>query len=197
MKPLKTVCVYCGSRVGDDPAFEAAAETLGRAIGERGLRLVYGGAAIGMMGRVAEATLAHGGKVTGVIPHFLSEIELQLQSVDERITTRTMHERKQIMFDKADAFVVLPGGIGTIEETVEMITWRQLNRHKKPIVLVNINGYWSPFLGLLEHVVARSFAGAELQDFYTSVRRAEDVIPAIEAILAGAGAGEIADLQEI
>lgn len=183
MAKLSSVCVYCGSRLGDDPAFEAAAIALGKEIAQRGLKLVYGGASIGMMGTIAKTAHEGGAHVTGIIPTFLTKLEPQYLGVSEKIETRTMHERKQTMFDKSDAFIVMPGGVGTLEETVEMLTWRQLSRHDKPIVLVNINNYWAPFIALLEHVVARDFSAPSLLDFFIVVDRVEDIVPAIEQTL--------------
>lgn len=198
MRKLASVCVYCGSRPGGDVAFVKEAEALGRELAAAGIRLVFGGASIGIMGTVARSVLAAGGKVTGVIPHFLKEIEVPLEGVNERVLTKTMHERKQIMFDRSDAFVILPGGIGTLEETFEMLTWRQLKRHDKPIIVVNINGYWAPFVDLIEHCIREGFAGAEIADLLTVVPSAKDVIPAIKSCLAPASATPMAEhLEEI
>lgn len=184
MRKLASVCVYCGSRPGADPTFVKEAETLGRELAAAGVRLVFGGASIGIMGTVARSVLGAGGKVTGVIPHFLKEIEVPLDGVSERVLTKTMHERKQIMFDRSDAFVIMPGGIGTLEETFEMLTWRQLKRHDKPIIVVNIGNYWAPFVTLIDHIVREGFAGAEIADLITVVPAAKDVIPAIKGCLA-------------
>lgn len=196
MRKLASVCVYCGSRPGADPLFVKEAEALGREIAAAGVRLVFGGASIGIMGTVARSVLGAGGKVTGVIPHFLKEIEVPLEGVSERVLTKTMHERKQIMFDRSDAFVIMPGGIGTLEETFEMLTWRQLKRHDKPIVVVNINGYWTPFVALIEHCIKEGFAGAEIADLLTVVPSAKDVIPAIKACLAPAAPKPLAEHVE-
>lgn len=196
MRKLASVCVYCGSRPGADPHFVKEAETLGRELAASGVRLVFGGASIGIMGAVARAVLGAGGKVTGVIPHFLKEIEVPLEGVSERVLTKTMHERKQIMFDRSDAFVIMPGGIGTLEETFEMLTWRQLKRHDKPIVVVNTNGYWTPFVTLIDHIVREGFAGAEIADLITVVPGAKDVIPAIKKCLAPATPQPLAEHVE-
>lgn len=196
MRKLASVCVYCGSRPGADPHFVKEAETLGRELAAAGVRLVFGGASIGIMGAVARAVLGAGGKVTGVIPHFLKEIEVPLEGVSERVLTKTMHERKQIMFDRSDAFVIMPGGIGTLEETFEMLTWRQLKRHDKPIVVVNTNGYWTPFVTLIDHIVREGFAGAEIADLITVVPGAKDVIPAIKKCLAPATPQPLAEHVE-
>src|SRR5262245_46511428 len=142
MAALKSVCVYCGSSVGANPAFAEAARALGTALGREKIRLVYGGGGIGMMGELARATEAAGGKVVGIIPHFLVAREHATESGREIIVVRDMHERKRTMFERADAFVALPGGIGTLEELVEQLAWIQLGRHKKPMLLVNILGFW-------------------------------------------------------
>src|SRR5499425_3224340 len=135
MSTITSICVYCASGPGNNPAFMDAARQLGRILAENGIRLVYGGGSIGLMGALAESVLDHGGHVTGVIPEFLVARELMLQRAQERLVTRDMHERKRIMFESADAFVALPGGVGTLEELVEQLTWAQLGRHKKPILI--------------------------------------------------------------
>ena len=141
MSKINAVCVYCGSSAGNDPAFLGAAEGLGKALAQGGVRLVYGGGSVGMMGAVARAVLKHGGKATGIIPEFLFRREQPEAQNEELIVTRDMHERKQKMFERADAFVALPGGIGTLEELVEQLTWVQIGQHRKPLLLVNINGF--------------------------------------------------------
>lgn len=142
MKQIKTVCVYCGSGPGTNPRFVAAAEGLGRIFAENNIRLVYGGGAVGLMGAIARSVLDHGGAVTGIIPDFLRARENALTRVQEMIVTPDMHERKRLMFERSDAFVALPGGVGTLEELVEMMTWQQLGRHAKPILLARIRRYW-------------------------------------------------------
>ena len=151
MSRINAICVYCASGPGTNPAFVTAARNFGRILAENSVRLVYGGGSIGLMGALAESVIDHGGQVTGVIPDFLVARELMLQRAQERIITRDMHERKRIMFERADAFVALPGGIGTLEELVEQLTWAQLGRHKKPILLANIDGFWDPLCALLDH----------------------------------------------
>ena len=177
--PIQGVCVYCGSGKGLNPAYAVAARKLGKAIADNGIRLVYGGGSLGLMGEVARATLGGGGKVTGVIPDFLGAREMMPKDVDELIVVESMHVRKQLMFDRADAFVALPGGIGTLEELVEQLTWSQLGRHSKPIVVANIEGFWDPFLKLLEHMKGETFIRAGLDVRFTVVDRIEDVLPAI------------------
>jgi uncharacterized protein (TIGR00730 family) len=183
---IKNVCVYCGSGEGRNPAYTAAAETLGKALAEAGIGLVYGGGSLGLMGRVAKATLAAGGRVTGIIPTFLSEREQMLREVDDLIVTEDMHQRKRLMFEKSDAFVALPGGIGTLEELVEQLTWSQLGRHKKPIVIASIEGFWRPFLHLLGCMRADAFIRDNLEVQFKVVERAEDIVPALTTGITGA-----------
>lgn len=180
MNKLSSVCVYCGSRDGYEPEFLRAATELGTTLAQRKIRLVYGGASIGMMGKIAQTVLTEGGEVTGVIPHFLTEIETPLSTVTEQFLTETMHERKQTMFDKSDAFVVMPGGIGTLEEAFEMLTWRQLSQHRKPVIFLNIKGYWDSLIALLDHIIDTGFAGENIRTFYHVVNAPSDVLPAIE-----------------
>lgn len=179
--PVQGVCVYCGSGKGLNPAYAVAARKLGKALADHNLRLVYGGGSLGLMGEVARATLGGGGKVTGIIPDFLGAREMMLKDVDELIVVESMHVRKQLMFDRADAFVALPGGIGTLEELVEQLTWSQLGRHTKPIVIANIEGFWDPFLKLLEHMKGDTFIRPGLDVHFNVVDRIEDVVPAILA----------------
>ncbi len=176
---IKNVCVYCGSGEGSHPAYAEAAEILGTTLAEAGIGLVYGGGSLGLMGRVARAALAAGGRVTGIIPAFLSEQEQMLREVDDLIVTDDMHQRKMLMFQKSDAFIALPGGIGTLEELVEQLTWSQLGRHKKPIVIANIEGFWRPFLDLLGCMRADAFIRANLEVRFKVVERAEDIVPVL------------------
>jgi len=150
MSIIKSICVYCASGPGNNPAFMEAASRFGRILAENGIRLVYGGGAVGLMGALAESVLDHGGLVTGVIPDFLVNREHMLARVQERIITPDMHERKRVMFERADAFVALPGGVGTLEELVEQLTWAQLGRHKKPILILNVARFWDPLCVLLD-----------------------------------------------
>jgi hypothetical protein len=180
-RPIRNVCVYCGSSPGHEPAYVAAARSLGRQLAESGVGLVYGGGGLGLMGETARAVLAHGGQVTGIIPEFLSEKEHMLRDVTELLVVDDMHQRKKLMFERSDAFVALPGGIGTLEELVEQLTWAQLGRHTKPIVLVNVDGFWAPFVTLLEHMKAEGFIRPEMAVRYLTAQRAEDVLPTILA----------------
>ncbi|TPL82465.1 TIGR00730 family Rossman fold protein [Mesorhizobium sp. B2-3-13] len=160
MNTIRSVCVYCGSSPGRDEIYAKAGHLLGRSIAKAGLRLVYGGGTKGIMGAVAEGALKAGGKVTGIIPRFLinkEATETALDRLDELLITYNMHERKHKMFEKSDAFVALPGGIGTVEEIVEIMTWAQLGHHRKPIVFGNVNGFWDPMTALLDHMAAEGF----------------------------------------
>jgi uncharacterized protein (TIGR00730 family) len=157
MSDIRKVCVYCGSNPGTDPAYIEAARGFGRILAEQKVGLVYGGGAVGIMGAIANSVLGYGGEVTGIIPEFLMSRERAERGTDELIVTRDMHERKRRMFDMADAFVTLPGGVGTLEEVVEQITWMQLGRHRKPILLANIKGFWDPLCALFEHMKTLDF----------------------------------------
>jgi uncharacterized protein (TIGR00730 family) len=160
MNTIRSVCVYCGSSPGRDETYVKAGHLLGRSIARSGLRLIYGGGTKGIMGAVAEGALRAGGKVTGVIPRFLinrEATETALDRLDELVITDNMHERKHRMFEKSDAFVALPGGIGTVEEIVEIMTWAQLGHHRKPIVFANVKGFWDPMLALLDHMSSEGF----------------------------------------
>lgn len=178
MKPKHNLCVYCGSGPGRNPAYIAAAREVGQAMAEDGIGLVYGGGSLGLMGEVARATLAAGGHVTGIIPEFLVTRERMLEEVNELIVTANMHERKMTMFERSDGFVALPGGIGTLEELVEITTWAQLDRHNKPIVLCNINSYWDPLVTLFNHMRDENFIRPELEFKMDVVKAAADVVPA-------------------
>ncbi|MET0482793.1 MAG: TIGR00730 family Rossman fold protein, partial [Aestuariivirgaceae bacterium] len=157
MKTNRNLCVYCGSGPGRNPAYVEAARTLGQSLAGHGIGLVYGGGSLGLMGEVARSTLAAGGRVIGIIPQFLVQREQMLTDVQEVVVTQNMHERKMSMFEKADGFVALPGGIGTLEELVEVSTWAQLNQHRKPIIIANIEGYWEPLLALVRHMRTEKF----------------------------------------
>ncbi|GLK67536.1 TIGR00730 family Rossman fold protein [Hansschlegelia plantiphila] len=180
MTRIRTVCVYCGSSTGARPEHMAAAEAMGRALAEAGVGLVYGGGNIGLMGAVARAALAGGGQVTGVIPQFLVEREAMLADVQELVVTADMHERKRIMFERSDAFVALPGGIGTLEELVEQLTWAQLGRHDKPILIADLDGFWSPLLALLDHMTTEGFVRPGLEAPYIVATTVEEILPALE-----------------
>ena len=178
---IANVCVYCGSGPGAKPIYAEAARELGRSLAASGIGLVYGGGGLGLMGEVARATLGAGGRVTGIIPKFLTEKEHVLTDASELIVTEDMHVRKRLMFEHSDAFVALPGGIGTLEELVEQLTWSQLGRHSKPIVVANIAGFWDPFLKLLAHMRDDQFIRNGLNVRFIVVDSAEAIVPAIRA----------------
>jgi uncharacterized protein (TIGR00730 family) len=177
MSTIKSICVYCASGPGNNPAFADAAKRFGRILAENGIRLVYGGGAVGLMGTLADAVLDHGGAVTGVIPDFLMNREHMLGRVQERIITRDMHERKRVMFERADAFVALPGGIGTLEELVEQLTWAQLGRHKKPILILNSERFWDPLCALLDHMEKLAFIRPGLSINLLMAEQVDDILP--------------------
>lgn len=174
---IRSVCVYCGSGHGTEPIFKQSAELLGQLLAEAGIRLVYGGGSHGLMGEIARSVIAHGGQVTGIIPDFLKAREVMLESAQEMIVTSDMHDRKRLMFEKADAFVALPGGIGTLEELVEQLTWAQLGRHRKPILIANIAGFWKPLLVLLAHMRDFHFIRPGLEVHYLVAEDVREVIP--------------------
>jgi hypothetical protein len=184
MSTIRTVCVYCGSGPGTDSAFMDAARRLGEILAIESVGLVYGGGSRGLMGAVATSVLDHGGHVTGIIPEFLQNREQTLKRAQEVIVTPDMHVRKQTMFDKADAFVALPGGIGTLEELVEQLTWAQLGRHKKPILIMNIKNFWDPLCALLDHMRRLEFIRLELGVTLLVAERPEDVLPKLRAAAA-------------
>jgi uncharacterized protein (TIGR00730 family) len=197
MSTIKTVCVYCGSGPGTNPRFMESAKALGKALADGGIRLVYGGGSVGMMGAVATSVLDHGGMVTGIIPGFLTAKENALKRVQEMIVTPDMHERKRLMFEHSDAFVALPGGIGTLEELVEQLTWQQLGRHSKPVLLANIDGFWEPLLALLAHMRATQFIRPTLSIDILKAERVEDILPRLQTAAANAPDGTAAMPAEI
>lgn len=175
----KSVCVFCGSRSGKNPDFMAAATAFGAELAAAGMRLVYGAGDVGLMGAVARSAQAAGGETFGVIPVHLMELEVGKRDLSSFIITENMHERKKVMFMNADAIVTLPGGPGSLDEFYEVMTWRQLGLHKKPIFLLNVAGYWDPLLALIDHQVENGFAQASFRDFVTVV----DTVPALMAQL--------------
>lgn len=180
---MKSICVYCGSRSGQDADFATQATALGRAIADEGWRLVYGAGDVGLMGIVARATQDAGGTTFGVIPQHLIDREVGKADLTRFIVTETMHERKKVMVMNADAIVVMPGGAGSLDEFFEVLTWRQLGLHAKPIVLLNVNGYWDPLQALLDHVVNQGFADASLAGFVDSAPTAPAVMDALRRAL--------------
>lgn len=189
-----TLCVYCGSGTGRDPAYMAAARTLGESMAQAGVGLVYGGGGIGLMGEVARTVVAGGAPVTGIIPDFLIQRERMLEDGGhELIKVEDMHQRKMMMFERASGFVALPGGIGTLEELVEIATWAQLARHNKPIIIANIKDYWRPLLNLIGHMREEKFIREGLEVHFEVVDRAEDIVPAFLKRLELAKPSEAAD----
>lgn len=182
MNPIRSVCVYCGSSPGRSPVYVETGLALGRSLGAHGLRLVYGGGERGVMGAVAEGARQSGAKVTGIIPRFLIEKEAAARSLDrldEAVVVEDMHQRKQMMFERSDAFVALPGGIGTLEEIVEIMTWAQLGHHRKPIVFGNILGFWDPMLAAIEHMNGEGFIHTSHLVKPLVVDTPEAIVPAI------------------
>ena len=177
MQPIQNICVYCGSSLGADPRFAEAADALGAAMAAAGIGLVFGGGEEGLMGRVAHAVIDNGGRVTGIIPTFLIKREHALKEAQELIVVEDMHQRKQMMFDRADAFIALPGGVGTLEELVEQLTWVQLERHAKPVLVADIGGFWRPLLSLIAHMHNLGFIREGLDLKYLVAEKIEDVLP--------------------
>jgi uncharacterized protein (TIGR00730 family) len=186
LSKIRRICVYCGSSPGTSPAFIESARDFGRILSENGIGLVFGGGGDGMMGAVADAVLKHGGEVHGIIPEFLVKREHAHKDTQDLIVTRDMHERKRTMFDMADAFVALPGGIGTLEELVEQLTWAQLGRHRKPVLVANIEGFWQPLCALLDHMRALKFIHSESSFELLVADKVSDILPmltkAVEAV---------------
>ena len=189
MNQIKTVCVYCGSGSGSNPRFTEAAIALGKVFAENNIRLVYGGGSVGLMGAVAKSVLDHGGTVTGIIPDFLANRERMNPNLTELVVTPDMHERKRLMFERSDAFVALPGGVGTLEELVEQMTWQQLGRHTKPVLLANIDNFWEPLIALLTHMRANQFIRPALDVEVLKAERVEDILPRLRAAAAVAPEG--------
>lgn len=184
MSTIKTVCVYCGSGPGTNPRFTEGAQAFGKALAENNIRLVYGGGSLGLMGAVASSVLDHGGSVTGIIPDFLRMRENALTRVQEMIVTPDMHERKRLMFERSDAFVALPGGLGTLEELVEQLTWKQLGRHAKPVLLANIDNFWEPLFSLISHMRQTEFIRPGLSVDILMADRVEEILPKLKAAAA-------------
>jgi len=200
MATLNQVCVYCGSGAGEDPAYAESARILGRALAQARIRLVYGGGSVGLMGVIARAALDEGGEVTGIIPRFLEKRERVYPDVSELIVTEDMHERKMLMFERADAFVALPGGVGTLEEYIEQLTWVQLGQHQKPMLLANIAGFWQPLIDLLDHMRAENFIRDGMEVSPLVADNADDIVPMLVEACAARPQEAIdlpADVEEI
>lgn len=180
MTSIRSLCVFCGSRVGLNPAFVEAAEQLGRSLAERDVRLIYGGGSIGLMGVVMQSVLDHGGEVTGVIPEFLMRREVGNPTLTELTVVDSMHERKRRMFELADGFAILPGGLGTLDEAIEIITWQQLGLHDKPVAVLSVEGYWSSLETLVEQVIAQGFADPAVRGLFTLTSDVESLLTSLE-----------------
>ncbi len=177
--PCRSVCVYCGSRFGSNPAYKLAATKLGQTIANKGWRLVYGAGDVGLMGAVADGAQKAGGETFGVIPEHLLKWEVGKRDLTQFIITENMHERKKVMYMNSDVIVVLPGGAGSLDEMFEVLTWRQLGLHEKPIYLLNIEGYWAPLITLLDHVIDQGFADASIRDYFTVVDTVDGLTAAL------------------
>jgi uncharacterized protein (TIGR00730 family) len=179
--PAQRLCVYCGSSPGHNPEYVKAAQELGTAMAQAGIGLVYGGGSLGLMGETARAVIAAGGHVTGIIPEFLVSKERMQDGVHELIVTSTMHERKMAMFERSTGFVALPGGIGTLEELAEILTWAQLKQHARPVIVCNVAGFWDGLLALLQHMRSEGFIRVDTAVNFDVANGASDVIPVYEA----------------
>ena len=181
MPTIRSLCVYCGARTGTDPRHADAARELGRALAARGIELVFGGGRVGLMGILADACLEAGGRVVGIIPGRLFTAEVAHTAVTELIDVANMHERKRCMAERADAVAVLPGALGTLDETMEMATWRQIGLHEMPIGLLDVGGYWQPLLRLVDHAIAHGYGTAVLRDYFTVADTVDGLLAALEA----------------
>jgi uncharacterized protein (TIGR00730 family) len=181
MTDIRSLCVYCGSSDLGPPEHRLAAAKLGQILAKEGVELVFGGGRVGLMGIIADAALAAGGRVTGIIPDHLIRAEVGHGNVSELVVVDSMHVRKETMFQRSDAFTVLPGGPGTLDEMFEILTWRQLRLHDKPVVICNLGGYWDKLLDLIDTFIAAHYARPEFRDFFTVVDRVEEILPAIDA----------------
>ncbi len=182
MTQIRSLCVLCGSREGTDPVYRDVAVRLGRLVAEQDVRLIYGGGSIGLMGIIADAVLSAGGEVVGVIPDFLIRSEVGHHDLTDLVITDSMHDRKRRMFEMADAFVVLPGGLGTLDETFELITWRQLRLHDSPIVILDVDGYWAPLISLIDATIAAGFADPATTELFSVVGTPEEVLQTLACV---------------
>ena len=180
MNPRKSVCVFCGASNNIPKKYFDIGEQFGKILAQRGITLVYGGGDCGVMGAVANSTMKAGGHVTGVFPVSLRNIENEHQNLTEIIIVNTMHERKQNMFERSDAFIVFPGGFGTMDEMFEILTWKQLLLHNKPVVIFNYEGYWDPLIALMKNIIETGFAKTEVATYYHVVTKIEDILDIIE-----------------
>ncbi len=182
MATVKRLCVYCGSCRGNNELFRLSATRLGTLLARSGIEVVFGGGRVGLMGLVADAALAAGGRVTGIIPGHLHEREVGHPCLSELVIVENMHQRKRRMFELADGFIVLPGGLGTLDETFEIITWKQLGLHDKPVIIVDIDGYWAPLRGLIDHVIGEGFTSRTALNYFRVVADVEEILPTIASL---------------
>lgn len=182
MANIRSLCVYCGSSDRGSPAHHDAALRLGGTMAKAGIRLVYGGGRIGMMGRIADAVMESGGEVIGIIPKFLEQVEVGHSGVTQLIVTENMHDRKQKMAEMSDAFLIMPGGLGTLEETFEILTWKQLGLHEKPVIIADIGGYWRHLTNLIDHMIAENYAKPENRALFQVIDNIDGLLPALLAI---------------
>lgn len=182
MTKIKSICVYCGSRPGNKKEFEELAKKVGEILVQNNIKLIYGGGSIGLMGIVATSVMDQGGEVHGIIPGHLDKSEKSHDNISELTIVDNMHQRKRLMFDQSDAFLVLPGSIGTLDETIEAITWRQLKLHDKPIILLNHNDYWQPLLMLLQNFIDHGFTAPNTMELFHVVESADQVLPLLESL---------------
>jgi len=180
LKNFRNICVYCGSSARVDDLFKNAIRELGKLLAESGKRVVYGGGHVGLMGLLADSALAHGGEVTGIIPEHIADKELAHEGLTDLHVVKTMHERKQMMVDQSDAFIIMPGGLGTMDEFFEIFTWWQLGLHDKPVIIVNVAGYWSPLIALIDNIVTCKFARAEDRAHLCVIDDVAEVIDALD-----------------
>lgn len=187
MTAIHSLAVFCGSRVGINPAYAEAGRTLGTGLAQAGIRLVYGGGCIGIMGVVADAVLAGGGTVFGVIPQFLTKLEVAHAGATEMIVTDSMHVRKVRLYTEADAFLIMPGGLGTFDETFEIITWKQLGLHDKPILICNVSGWADPLVAMIDHAIAQGFAAPNSRALFQVIDGVPAVLEHLKTLPAGTG----------
>jgi uncharacterized protein (TIGR00730 family) len=187
MTAIHSLAVFCGSRLGVNPAYAKAGRALGRGLGQAGIRLVFGGGRVGIMGVVADAVLETGGKVLGVIPQFLTHWEIAHENVTELVVTDSMHSRKRHLYEESDAFLVMPGGLGTFDEAFEIITWRQLHLHDKPILLCNVAGSIEPFVATIDHAIAHGFADTGCRALFEVIEGVPAVLERLKSLPAGTG----------
>jgi uncharacterized protein (TIGR00730 family) len=181
MKNIGSLCVFCGSRFGNDPLYEQTARELGAVLADKGIRLIYGGGGMGLMGVVANAVMENGGEVIGVIPKFLDEMEVGKLDITKLIITNNMHERKSKMFELSDGFISLPGGLGTLDETFEILTWKQLKVHSKPVIILDVAGYWSELSALISALIFKGFANQNIMGMYHVVSNTAEVFTSLSS----------------